>query len=168
MDLLDFEPSAMYYNEPLDPRADALIGEAAKAYGTPQAETMLREAERLQPGHLSVLVALYRYYFYRHNHGAALAIAVQAMDVVSPQLGFPAAWRAVSEVDVVRASATQAELTRFYLHALKGAGYLHLRLGNVEDGLARLDHVASLDAKDRLGAKALADVARQALAADAA
>jgi len=168
MDLLDFEPTAMYFDEPLDPRAAALIEAAAEAYGEQQAEAYLREAEALQPRHLSVLVALYRYYFYRHQLDAALIVAAQAMDVAAGRLGFDGHWQALDIEDIARATAAQPELARFYLHALKGAGYLHLRLGNVEDGLNRLDHVAALDAKDRLGAKALADVARRALETNAA
>lgn len=168
MDLLDFKPGTLYFEEPLDPRAEVLILEAAMAYGSPKAEVKLRQAETIAPNHLSVLVALYRYYFYRHRHGAALDIAQRAMDVVARQLNFANAWQDVTDEDIVHATAGQAELVRFYLHALKGAGYLHLRLGNAEAGLQRLDHVAALDAKDRIGAKALADVARQALQADAA
>jgi len=57
---------------------------------------------------------------------------------------------------------------RFYLHALKGAGYLLLRLGQTKQGLVRLDKVAELDPKDRIGAAALADVVRQTLSSDAA
>jgi hypothetical protein len=47
--------------------------------------------------------------------------------------------------------------------ALKGAGYLQLRLGDYETALARLEKVSELDSNDRLGAKALIDVAREAL-----
>lgn len=168
MDLLDFEPTAMYFDEPLDARAEALIAEAGRAYGAPETEAKLREAEQISPEHLSVLVALYRYYFYRHQHGAALTIAAQALDVVARRLNFATQWFDVGVDDIVRAAGTQAELARFYLHTLKGAGYLHLRLGNAEEGLKRLDHVAALDSKDRIGAKALAEVARQALQTDAA
>lgn len=171
MDLLDFEPGArgtQYFDEPLDVRAESLIEQAAQTYGSPEAEDKLRQAEAIAPEHLSVLVALYRYYFYGHRYGAALAIASQAMSVVARRLNFAADWAAVDADDIVHATIGRAELARFYLHALKGAGYLHLRLGDVEEGLKRLDHVAALDPKDRIGAKALADVVRQTLQTDAA
>ena len=166
MDLLDFEPTEMYYAEPLDPNAEKLITEAAEAYGSPQAESMLREADTIQPNHLIVLVAMYRYYFYRHQHHTALSIANRAMETAAHKLRISSLWPEVDEDDIALAKSRQPELVRFYLHALKGAGYLRLRLGQAEDGLACLDHVAALDEKDRLGAKALADVARQALQAD--
>ncbi len=168
MDLLDFEPGTMYFDEPLDPRAQALLAEAALAYGEPTAEAKLLAAEAIAPEHLSVLVALYRYYFYRHQHGAALEVAERTMVMVARRLNFPSTWVEITPEDIARASAGQAELVRFYLHALKGAGYLHLRLGNHGRGLERLDHLTALDPKDRIGAKVLADVARHALQDDAA
>jgi len=158
----------MYFDEPLDPRAQGLLAEAALAYGEPAAETKLLAAEAIAPEHLGVLVALYRYYFYRHQHGAALAVADRTMVVVARRLNFSRTWTEITPDDIARASAGQAELVRFYLHALKGSGYLHLRLGNHDKGLERLDRLTALDPKDRIGAKVLADVARQALQDDAA
>ena len=54
-------------------------------------------------------------------------------------------------------------LTRFYLMALKGAGYLKLRIGETRDGLARLEKVAELDADDRIGVRSLMQLARDEL-----
>jgi tetratricopeptide (TPR) repeat protein len=54
-------------------------------------------------------------------------------------------------------------MIRFYMLALKGAGYLELRLGRYESALERLEKVAELDAKDRLGSQALLTVVRNAL-----
>lgn len=168
MDLLAFEPGDMYFDEPLDPRAEALIQEASETYGEPQALVKLREAESIAPEHLSVLVAIYRYHFYRHEHAAALAISARAMDQVARRLNWPQDWRDVSAEDVARALANSAELARFYLYALKGAGYLLLRLDRPGEGLERLDKITTLDPKDRLGAAALAEVARDVLATSAA
>jgi hypothetical protein len=52
---------------------------------------------------------------------------------------------------------------RFYLMALKGAGYLLLRSGDIRAGLARLEKVTELDTDDRLGVRALVQVARREL-----
>jgi len=168
MDLLAYEAGDMYFQEPLDPRATALLDRASETYGEPQALAHLREAEQIAPEHLTVLVALYRYHFYRHQHAEALSIATDVLDVVAGRLDIAADWREVKLSQVQRATAQSAELVRFYLHALKGAGYLLLRLGEAHRGLERLDKVAELDPKDRIGAAALADVARRALASDAA
>lgn len=168
MDLLKFEPKGMYYDEAVPAEAEALIAEAATAYAPHMAEAKLLQAEHFAPDNLSVLVALYRFYFYAHRMSAALGVAQKALKVVARRLDLNPLWNLVEARDVERAMQDQPELMRFYLHTLKGAGYLLLRLGLHDKGLSRLDHVASLDAQDRLGAAVLADVARQALCETAA
>lgn len=168
MDLLAYEAGEMYFDVPLDAKAETLIQQAGKTYGEPEAEGFLREALKIAPQHLTVLVALYRFHFYRHQHAEALAIATQALEIVARRLDIAPDWRDVSLNDMSSAANTGVELVRFYLHALKGAGYLLLRLGDCERGLARFDKVAELDPKDRIGAAALAEVAREALGSSAA
>jgi len=168
MDLLAYEAGEMYFTEPLDPRAEALLDKASETYGEPQAEAYLRQAERIAPEHLTVMVALYRYHFYRHQHDAALSVTADVLGIVARRLNIANDWREVTLNDLHNAAAQATELVRFYLHALKGSGYLLLRLGQTTQGLARLDKVAELDPKDRIGAAALAEVARQALSNDAA
>ena len=168
MDLLKFEPTGMYYDETASADVEALIAAAGEARDPATAEAKLKQAEHLAPENLSVLVALYRFYFYGHRMSAALGIAETALDVVAKRLDFDPLWHHVADEDIARAMAEKPELARFYLHTLKGAGYLLLRLGLHDKGLARLDHVAGVDPQDRLGAAALADVARQALSETAA
>lgn len=163
MDLLAFEPGEMYYAEPLDPRAEELIEKASEKYGEPEAEEHLQSAREIEPDHLEVFVALYRYYFYSHRYPEALSIAVDVLRKVTERLNFPKNWQDVTLEDIELHMDGTPELVRFYLHTLKGAGYLLLRLNEAERGLERLDKVARLDPKDRIGAKALADVAREAL-----
>jgi len=102
----------MYFDEPLDPRAQTLLAEAALAYGDPEAEAKLLEAEAIVPEHLSVLVALYRYYFYRHQYGAAISVAGRAMDVVARRLNFSNTWAEVEPDDIARASTGDRKSTR--------------------------------------------------------
>ncbi len=167
MDLLAYEAGEMYFDEPLDAKAEALIRQASETYGEPEAEGFLREALKIAPEHLTVLVAFYRFHFYRQQYVEALAIATQVLEIVARRLDIAPDWRDVSLSDMARAADLGAELVRFYLHALKGAGYLLLRLGDSERGLARFDKVAELDTKDRIGAAALAEVAREALGSSA-
>ena len=55
-------------------------------------------------------------------------------------------------------TSTSRRPRRFHLLALKGAGYLSLRLGRFEQGKAMLAKVVELDADDRLGARLLLGV----------
>ena len=53
------------------------------------------------------------------------------------------------------------------IQALKGAGFLNLRMGRLADAVDRLDKVIELDAVDRIGAVALKDLAIDAMKEDA-
>ena len=64
MDLLDFSDCKLYFEEALPARASLLLDQAAREYGLASAETALLRAHLLVPENLTVLVGLYRYYFY--------------------------------------------------------------------------------------------------------
>lgn len=49
-------------------------------------------------------------------------------------------------------------MSRFYLFALKGAGYMTMRLGSLDAGAAMLRKVRELDPEDRMGASVLLNV----------
>ena len=81
MDLLDFEAESLYFDEPLKQEAQRCIEQAAASYGTVQAEGLLMRAYFLEPEHPSVLVALYRYFYYRHQLADALLVADRVLRV---------------------------------------------------------------------------------------
>jgi hypothetical protein len=49
-------------------------------------------------------------------------------------------------------------MPRFFLFVLKGYAYLHMRLGNLEEGLAATMKLLELDASDKIGATLLLEV----------
>lgn len=158
MDLQDFNGEGLYFDDPADPQVDAWLAAAAEQYAEGNAEQPLLAAQRLAPDNLTVLVGLYRFYYYQHRYADALAIAERVMAVVGPRLGLPAHWRQLDQAALVTAAARGFGLLRFHLLALKGAGYLSLRLGRFEQGKAMLVKVAELDQGNRLGARLLLDV----------
>ena len=83
--------------------------------------------------------------------------------VFAARLGLPGDWRDLNEARFASGVLVSMTALRFYMLALKGAGYLELRLGHLESALGRLRKVAELDANDRLGAQALIDVVEQEL-----
>ena len=167
MDLQDFSGEDMYFDEPLTPDVEGLLALAAERYGDgPEAggaEQALLRAYFLEPEHLTVLVALYRYFYYRQGYREALLIAERAMSVSARRLGLPARWQDLGEDDLGRSVLVSMTLTRFLLLALKGSGYLLLRLGHSAAALARFEKIAELDTSDRLGVQSLANLAREAL-----
>jgi len=122
------------------------------------AELALLRAHLLAPEHLTVLVSLYRYYFYQHRLDDALLVAESALAVVGRRLEFPDTWVYLREENVGAGVMRSMGLVRFYLMVLKAAGYINLRLGNRETGLAMLEKLVQLDSHDRIGGKALLEV----------
>lgn len=163
VDLLDFDSEDLYFDETLNSEAKQCLENAAEKYGDGKAENELLRAYFLEPEHPMILVALYRYFYYQHRLDEALIVAERVLAVIGQRLEFPVDWRDLSEGRLGNGVMISMTLIRFYMLALKGAGYLELRLGNYESALARLEKVVELDTKDRLGAQALLEVVRNAL-----
>jgi hypothetical protein len=161
MDLLDFEQTELYFDEPLDPKVARLLADAAENYGSEASELLLLRANFMAGQHLMVLVALYRYYFYQHRLDDALLVAESALAVAGRRLAFPDTWRYLREVNVGAGVMQSMGLVRFYLMVLKSTAYINLRLGNHPLGKAMLEKLVELDSHDRIGGKALLAVAQE-------
>ncbi len=162
-DMLDFESGDLYFDEPLRAEAQQCLEHAAERYGENLAEEALMRAYFLEPEHPTVLVALYRYFYYQHRLEDALLVAERVLKVFAKRLELPENWHDLTETRFGNGVVISMTLIRFYLLALKGAGYLELRLGAHESALARLHKVMEFDPNNQLGARALLDVALDAL-----
>lgn len=158
MDLLDFSDCKLYFEDALPAEAERLIAQAASEYGEPAAELSLLRAHMHAPENLSVLVGIYRYYFYQHRLEDALVVAERAMQLSGRHLGLPTDWKQLDETRLGIAAANSFGLLRFYLLALKAASIVLLRLGRIAASRARLIKLASLDSRDQLGAAKLLEV----------
>lgn len=158
MDLLDFEQTELYFDEPLKPEVAQLLLDAGELYGSEEAEAKLLLANFLAPQQLIVLVALYRYYYYQHRLEDALLVAESTLAVAGRRLGFPYSWMYLRLANVSAGVMRSMGLVRFYLMALKAAGYVNLRLGNHAEGQAMLEKLVELDSHDRIGGKALLEL----------
>lgn len=163
MDLLDFEQSELYFDEPLAQDVVRLLEAAAENYGSEEAESLLLRASLLAPQHLMVLVALYRYYFYQHRYEDALLVGECTLAVVGRRLEFPESWMYLNEANLGEGVMRSMGLVRFYLMVLKATGYINLRLGYFEIGQAMLEKLVELDSNDRIGGKALLEVLYQSM-----
>lgn len=163
MDLLDFTGEDLYFDQPLPGELEHLLQQAAENYGSPQAEHDLLAAYFQAPENFTVLVALYRYFYYQHRYEDALRVSERTLIVAANLLGINRDWRQIGDMDLAYGVRHSMALMRFYLYALKGAGYLQLRLGNYQEALERLQKVVDLDISDRIGTTSLRDLAQQKL-----
>ena len=67
MDLQDFQGQLMYFDEPLPDGVEDLLNQASEAYGDGNAEWYLTQAYSIAPANMTVLVAMYRFYYYQHR-----------------------------------------------------------------------------------------------------
>jgi len=166
MDLLEFEGQDLYFDEQMPKEIDDLIKSASENYGTQQAEADLLQAFFLAPDNLSVLVALYRYYYYQHQYEKALIVAANTLKFSGHRVGFPKNWEDLTIEHVGAGALKSMSMVRFYLIALKATGYLNLRLHNFSQASEMLSKVVELDASDRLGAAVLLKFATDCLQYD--
>lgn len=155
LDLLELGDDCLYFDEPCLPEAEALIAQAARDYGQAAAEPSLLRAYFLAPEQLSVLVALYRYYFYQHRMEDALIVAERALEVSARRLHLVGGWSSIGHVALGEAVMRSMGLLRFHLLALKGSAVILLRLGRVDEACLRLSKIAEVDQRDGLGVAAL-------------
>lgn len=158
MDLLDFTDCNLYFEDPLPAEAERLIAQASSEYGEDTAEIALLRAHLMAPDNLTVLVGLYRYYFYQHRLEDALMVAERAMLLSGRLLGLSPDWRTLDETRLGTAAANSFGMMRFYLLALKAASVVLLRLGRIDASRDRLIKLAGLDSRDQLGAAKLLEV----------
>ncbi|HEY9198125.1 MAG TPA: hypothetical protein VIR60_02085 [Gammaproteobacteria bacterium] len=121
------------------------------------AENHLFQAQALAPGHAAVLIALYRFYFYKGRLADALEVAERCLVKAARDNQLDEDWRRVRGGDAEFGSY-DAILPRFYLFTLKAYGYLQMRLGRLEESQAALTTMLELDPSDKLNAAVLLEV----------
>ena len=114
-----------------------------------------------------MVVALYRYFFYRHRYRDALVTADRAIALAAARLELPVKWEKLTPAHLGGSVLVSMTMTRFLLLALKGSAYLLLRLGEPAAALKRFDKIAEIDTSDRLGIKELRTLAQSAVTAAA-
>ena len=121
------------------------------------AESHLFQAQALAPGHAAVLIALYRFYFYKGRLSEALEVARRCLVKAARDNRLSEDWRRVHRADAEFGSY-DAILPRFYLFTLKAYGYLQMRLGSLDESREALQKMLALDPSDKLNATVLLKV----------
>jgi tetratricopeptide (TPR) repeat protein len=161
VDFLNFEDHDLYFDEQMCASDEALLNKAAEAYPDEKAEVILLEMQSRLPDNLTVIVALYRFYYYQHRYEEALDIASKALDVSAAMMGIRMEWSDVTLSHLGESVLVSMGLIRFYMLSLKASAYLLLRMNNIEEAYARLKKVVDLDPSDQFGATFLFEMAER-------
>lgn len=163
MDFLDFDNHDLYFDEPMSTSDEMLLQKAADAYPSKDTETILLDLQWRLPNNLTVIVALYRFYYYQHRYEDALDIADKALDISAAMMGLKIDWRELSESHLAKGVFVSMGLIRFYMLGLKAAAYLFMRLDNIAEAYDRLSKIIELDPADQFGATFLYELAKKEL-----
>ena len=158
MDLLDFDPAELYFEQEDTPEVQQLIKQAGTAYENGDAELPLLQAYLRAPESLNVLVAINRFYYYQHRLPEALLISEKALDIIKKKLQFPEDWREIELQTIKNAPKEQLTWIRLYLFTLKSIGFVKMRLHELEPSRAIFEKLKLLDTEDRIGASGLLDL----------
>jgi tetratricopeptide (TPR) repeat protein len=153
-----FQVEAALLGAGLPPDAEKHLDAAAQLYADGDAALeQLRAAEAIAPSHPAVLIGLYRFYFYKGRLAECLEIAHACLAEAAQLNNLAGDWREVQSGDAEFGSY-EAMIPRFFLFVLKGYAYLHMRLGNLDEGLTATMKLLELDPSDKIGATVLLEV----------
>ena len=162
MDFLDFDGQDLYFDDPLSTKVSELLEKAAQTYPDEESEKCLMRAYFLEPDHLMVLVALYRYFYYQHRYEDALVVANRSLLTAGKKLGYSLDWRDLQPGNIGSGVFVSMGLTRFYLLSLKAMAYLKMRVEDLDGAYECLDKLAQLDPKDQFSSGFMMELVKRA------
>jgi len=116
----------------------------------------LNAARETAPDRLEVLVALYKFHFYRGDPGQARDFVFQALVKSAREGGFSHDW-SLLEADSADWHAPRGP-ARVFLYSLKALAFIRLRENDLEGADAVLNGLQRLDPHDQTGADVLRDL----------
>ncbi len=103
-----------------------------------------------------VLVAAYRFFYYKNNYNLALQTAVKVIDKIVTIERLPSNW---SQLKVILLSRKQDPKIRLYLNAYAASGLVLAKLGEIEKAKEICSKIQEVDSsKEFLGANILLDI----------
>ncbi len=142
----------------LPPVLNALLQKAAQSYDNPaQAESLLKQAYKLDNQQLAVYLALYKFYAYQNRMSEAEQAVYQGLELAASQGNFRKNWQNLDYHSTDWSKPSGAK--RFYLYSLKALAFIYLRQDKRDDALKVLTKLQELDPKDEVGGSVVANLA---------
>jgi tetratricopeptide (TPR) repeat protein len=137
---------------------NAYLQKAVAAYDDSElAESLLWQAQQLDPKQLEVYVALYKFYFYKNRIAEAEQVVMQALKQSAELGNFNADWNRLAPESTDWFSIENPQ--RLYLYALKALSFIRLRQSDVEGAETILKKLRELDPTDQVGGSVLQELA---------
>jgi tetratricopeptide (TPR) repeat protein len=137
---------------------NACLQKAVAAYDNSEtAESLLWQAQHLDPNQLEVYVALYKFYFYKNRIDEAEGVVFVALKKSAELGNFCADWKQLTTASTDWFSIENPQ--RLYLYALKALSFIRLRQSNLEGAESILRKLRELDPTDQVGGSVLQQLA---------
>jgi tetratricopeptide (TPR) repeat protein len=128
---------------------------AANWDNTSESENYINQALAKTEDSTDVLVAAYRYFFYKNNYLMALQTAVKVIDKIKISELFPDNWEQLKPILISRKDEPKI---RLYLNAYAASGLVLAKLGEIDKAKKISVQVKEVDDKNQFGAAILYDI----------
>ncbi|MEH2320476.1 hypothetical protein [Nostoc sp.] len=122
---------------------------------TSESEKYIQQALDRTCENTDVLVAAYRFFYYKNNYSLALQTIVKLLDKIKELENFPDDWEQLKPILVNRQEDPQI---RLYLNAYAASGLVLAKLGAIEQAKEISTRVKQIDDKNDFGAGILLDI----------
>jgi tetratricopeptide (TPR) repeat protein len=137
------EETFSWYDVPADIK-NLLVLAAQNWQHTAEADKYMNLALEKTGEHPDVLIAAYRYFFYKNNQPMALKIALKVLDKVKQAENLPDDWEQLKPILSERRDEPQI---RLYLNAYAASGLVLAKLGEIEQAKEVTARVQAIDPK---------------------
>lgn len=142
------EPRLSWYDLPVEVKR-LLIAAANTWEDTAQSQDYMHQALAIADESLDVLVAAYRYFFYKHNDEAALQMVTRVIEQIKQLEGLPEQWSLLAPILSERKEEPNI---RLYLNAYAASGLVLARMGAIDEATVVTARVHEIDDKREFGA----------------
>ncbi len=132
-----------------------LILAAQNWENTSESEKYINQALAKTEESPDVLVAAYRYFFYKNNYEMALQVAVKVINRIRVSENLPDDWEQLKQILISRKEDPKI---RLYLTAYSASGLVLAKLGQIEVAKKISAQVKAVDHNKEFGAAILLDV----------
>lgn len=122
---------------------------------TSESEKYIQQALAETGENTDVLVAAYRFFYYKNNYSLALQTTVKLLDKIKETEKLPDDWEQLKPILVNRKEDPQI---RLYLNAYAASGLVLANLGEIEQAKEISTKVKEIDEKNDFGAGILLDI----------